>query len=98
MRPARAGIKLERGFHVGALLHVNPQSFFRCGRCLSGTLDELREIRKTEFAVEIEAQLGQLHGDFRGQVHGADEIEEIEIVRGHVIGFGAFGNIFAELG
>ena len=94
---ARAGVEFERGIDVCALLHVDPESLLSGGRCGAGTLDQLREIRETEFAVEIEAQLRQLDGNFRWQVRVADAIEQIEIMRGDALRFGALGNIFAEL-
>src|ERR1700683_475037 len=81
---ARAAIKLQRRVHIGTLLDIDPQSFF-CRR----VFDQLCKISETEFLVQIETELREFYGDFSRKVRIANLIEDIEIMFGDFLSFGA---------
>ena len=74
------------------MLHVDPERFF------SGSIfDELGEVGVTKLAIEIEAELRELDGNFGGESRRADALNKIEIVQRDCFGFGAVGDVFAEM-
>ena len=61
-------------------------------------LEERAEIVVAEFGIEIEAELGELEGNFGAETRSANAIDEAEIVLGDQFGFGAQRDVFAEMG
>ena len=92
VRLARAPKNFERRVHVGALLHVNPEGLFR-----RAMLEEFGNVRKAECAVEVQAKLCELHGNFRGQPGRANPLENLKIMLRDAFGFGAVGDVFAQM-
>ena len=58
----------------------------------------LFQIFEAEIGRQIEAQLRELDGNFGGKIRVVNAVEHFQVMLGNAAGFGAVGNIFAEMG
>ncbi len=86
-------VDFKSGVDVVAGFHIHPH-----GGALFFVLDDRFEIFETKIGRKVEAELGEFHGNFSGEIAFMNTVEHFDVMVGDAAGFVAVGNIFAEMG
>src|SRR5712691_11295108 len=74
--------QLQGWVHIAGLLHIDPQKRPGGGR----PRRQRQQVLEARLGIQVEAQVGELDGDFRGQLAPPDVLEHPQIVIPHEIG------------